>query len=87
MQRGRKGEWRPIRGTQWAWWLDRSMGYMRFFDLRTGLQIGELGVGCRLSDAIVSAISPVEWVLCYWRTWDVILYAQSFEYVTFRLSV
>lgn len=58
------------------------MGYMRFFDLKTGLEIGQLRVGRWLSDAIVSVVSPVEWVICYWRTWDVILYPQSHEYVT-----
>ena len=59
---------------------------MRFFDLRTWLQIGELGVGRRLSDVTVSAVSPVERVLCYWQTWDTILHAKSFEYATLRIS-
>jgi len=67
-QGGTYREWRPIRGTQWAWWLEHPTGKFKFFDLRTGLELGVLDGGCWVSDAIVSVDSPVEWVLCYWRT-------------------
>jgi len=59
--------WRSIRGTRWAWSLQRSTGEIRFCDLRTGLHIGKWSAGGWVTDVLIESRSPNHWVLCYWN--------------------
>jgi len=60
--------WRSIRGTRWAWSLQRSTGEVNFCDLRTGLEIGKWSAGGWVTDALIESRSPNYWVLCHWKT-------------------
>ena len=60
--------WRSIRGTRWAWSLQRSTGEISFCDLRTGLNIGNWSAGGWVTEALIESRSPNHWVLCHWKT-------------------
>ena len=60
--------WLLIRGTHWAWYLQRSTGEVGFCDLRTGLVIGKWNAGGRVLDAFIESRSPNECVLCHWKS-------------------
>jgi hypothetical protein len=59
--------WRSIRGTRWAWSLQRSTGVVSFCDLRTGLDMGEWSAEGRVTDALIESRAPNHWVLCHWK--------------------
>jgi len=62
--------WRPIRGTRWAWSLQRHTGEISFCDLRTRLGIGKWSAGGPVTHAIIESRSPNELVLCHWNRMD-----------------
>ena len=57
--------WRPIRGTRWAWSLQRRTGEIGFCDLRTGLDIGRWSAGGPVTHAVIESLSPHDWVICH----------------------
>ena len=60
--------WRSIRGTRWAWSLQRLTGVVRFCDLRAAIVIGKWSAGGSVIDACIESRSPIECVLCHRKT-------------------
>ena len=59
--------WHSIRGTRWAWFLQRLTGEVNFCDIRTGLDIGKWSAGGWVTDALIKSRSPNHCILAIGR--------------------